>query len=605
MTEADLKPAADTGDFSPEQKRYLEGFVAGAQIAKAAKNVAGATPMAAAPAVAAVESAGPDTAALAAQNRVLASGRKLSDPEKFKREQHPFDSYERLKTHAAKGEYPKPPDNFRWRFFGLFYVAPNQNSYMCRLRIPNGIVKAAQLSGLADLAERYGGGYAHVTTRANLQIREIDAHNTVAMIEAIQDLGLCSRGSGADNIRNVTGTPTAGIDPQELIDTRPYAREWHFHILNDRSLYGLPRKFNVAFDGAGTIAALEDTNDIGFQAVEVKDGFGLTPGIWFKLCLGGITGHRDFARDTGVLVEPKDACLVADAVVRVFIDHGDRTDRTKARMKYVLDAMGIEKFLALVENKLGRKLERAVPGAVAPRPVFDRTAHLGIHPQKQQGLNWIGVVVPVGRLSVAQMRGLADVARDLGDGDLRLTVWQNLLISGVPTEEITAAQERIETLGLATTTNAIRSGLVACTGNTGCKFAASDTKRHAEEIARWCETRVQLDTPVNIHLTGCHHSCAQHFISEIGLLACKVQSNEDDDPVEGYHVLVGGGFGPNAALGRELYRDVTAAATPQTVERILKAYLAHRASREETFLAFTRRHEIDALRAMTEVVAAE
>ena len=133
--------------------------------------------------------------------------------------------------------------------------------------MPNGILKAAQFAGVADLAERYGGGYAHVTTRANLQIREIEAKNAVAMIEAIQDLGLCSRGSGADNIRNVTGTPTAGIDPQELIDTRPYAREWHFHILNDRSLYGLPRKFNVAFDGAGIIPVLEDTNDIGFQAV--------------------------------------------------------------------------------------------------------------------------------------------------------------------------------------------------------------------------------------------------------------------------------------------------------------------------------------------------
>ena len=217
---------------------------------------------------------------------------------------------------------------------------------------------------LADLAERYGGGYAHVTTRANLQIREVEAHNAVAMIEAIQDLGLCSRGSGADNIRNVTGTPTAGIDPQELIDTRPYAREWHFHILNDRSLYGLPRKFNVAFDGAGTIAVLEDTNDIGFQAVQVNDGFGLAPGVWFRLGLGGITGHQDFARDTGVLVQPEDACKVADAVVRVFIEHGDRTDRTKARLKYVLDAMGIEKFLALLEEKLGRKFDRAVPGAV-------------------------------------------------------------------------------------------------------------------------------------------------------------------------------------------------------------------------------------------------
>jgi ferredoxin-nitrite reductase len=607
MSENDLKLAAtlQPGDFNPEQKRYLEGFVAGVQIAKAAKGVAGA--VTATPGVASTAPAptGPDAAGLQAQNRVLAAGGKLSDQEKFKREEHPFETYERLKQHAAKNEYPKPADNFRWRYFGLFYVAPNQNSYMCRLRIPNGILKAAQFSGLADLAARYGGGYAHVTTRANIQIREVEAKNAVAVVEAVQDLGLCSRGSGADNIRNVTGTPTAGIDPQELIDTRPYAREWHFHILNDRSLYGLPRKFNVAFDGAGTIAALEDTNDIGFQAVQVNEGCGLEPGIWFKLCLGGITGHHDFARETGVLVRPQDACMVADAVVRVFVDHGNRTDRNKARLKYVLDAMGVEKFLALVEEKLGRKLDRAVPGAVAPRPPFDRTAHIGIHAQKQDGLHWIGIVLPVGRMTVAQMHGLADIANEFGDGDLRLTVWQNLLISGVPAEKLSAAQERIEALGLATSTNAIRAGLVACTGNAGCKFAASDTKRHAEEIARWCETRVALDTPVNIHLTGCHHSCAQHFISEIGLLACKVAQNEDDDPVEGYHILVGGGFGPHAALGRELYRDVTAQDTPRTIERILKAYLAHRASPDESFLAFTRRHDLDALKAMTDLEAAE
>ena len=603
MSEADLKSTEPSGDFSAEQKRYLEGFVAGAQIAKAARSIPGA---AAAGGVAALapELTGPDAAAFKAQNQVLAAGKRLSDQEKFKREQHPFDSYPRLKELAARNEYPKPPDNFRWRFFGLFYVAPNQNSYMCRLRIPNGILKASQFAGVADLAERYGGGYAHVTTRANLQVREIEAHNAVAVIEAIQDLGLCSRGSGADNIRNVTGTPTAGIDPQELIDTRPFAREWHFHILNDRSLYGLPRKFNVAFDGAGTIPVLEDTNDIGFQAVQVNEGFGLAPGIWFKLCLGGVTGHRDFARDTGVLVRPDDACKIADAVVRLFIEHGDRTDRNKARLKYVLDTMGIEAFVALLEQKLGRTFDRAMPGAVAPRPAFDRTAHIGFHAQKQPGLNWIGIVLPVGRMSVTQMQGLAAIARDLGDGDLRLTVWQNLLISGVPTEKLDETEERIEALGLAIQTNAIRSGLVACTGNTGCKFAASDTKRHAEDIAAWCETRLALDTPVNIHLTGCHHSCAQHFVSEIGLLACKVQMNEDDDPVEGYHILIGGGFGPNAALGRELYRDVVAQDAPRIIARILKAYLAHRASPEETFLAFARRHEIDALKTMAEREAA-
>ena len=602
-TEAALKPLqAATGDFEPEQKRYLEGFAAGLQIARTAKGLAGPTAaLAHTVAASEPEPVGPEAAALKAQDRVLKAGGKLSDPEKFKREQHPFDTYERLKEYSAKNIYPKPPDNFRWRFFGLFYVAPNQNSYMCRLRIPNGIMKAAQFDGVADLAGRYGGGYAHVTTRANLQVREIESKNAVNMIEAIQDLGLCSRGSGADNIRNVTGTPTAGIDPQELIDTHPYAREWHFHILNDRSLYGLPRKFNVGFDGAGIIPVLEDTNDIGFQAVKVNEGFELEPGVWFRLCLGGLTGHHSFAGDTGVLVKPAEATVVADAVVRVFIDHGDRTDRTKARLKYVLDRMGVEKFLGLMEEKLGRKLTRAVPGAVAPRLPFSRTGHIGIHPQKQEGLNWIGVVIPVGRMTVAQMKGLADIARDLGDGDIRLTVWQNLLISGVRSAKLGEAKARIETLGLAIETNAIRSGLVACTGNTGCKFAASDTKRHAEEIAAWCETRVQLDTPVNVHLTGCHNSCAQHFVSEIGLLACKVQETEEGDAVEGYHILIGGGFGPYAALGRELYRDVKAQDAPKTVERILKTYLAHRASREESFIDFARRHEIDALKSMVQL----
>jgi ferredoxin-nitrite reductase len=562
------------------------------QIAKAAKGVAGGSPVA-------LEPIGPDAAALKAQDRVLADGGKLSDPEKFKRAGHPFDGYARLTEQAAKGEFPKPDDNFRWRYYGLFYVAPAQNSYMCRLRLPNGILTAVQLAGLAEIAQRYGGGYAHVTTRANLQIREIAAVNAVAMLEAIQDIGLCSRGSGADNIRNVTGSPTAGIDPQELIDTRPYAREWHFHILNDRSLYGLPRKFNVAFDGGGRIAVLEDTNDIGFQAVEVTDGFGPRSGIWFRLCLGGITGHRAFAGDTGVLVEPADACAVADAVVRVFIDHGDRTDRSKARLKYVLDAVGIETFLSLVEERLGCKLARATQGALKPRPLTERAGHIGIHAQKQDGLNWIGVALPVGKLTAAQMKGLASIAQVLGDGDIRLTVWQNLLISGVASDRLERAREQIESLGLSIEVSAVRAGLIACTGNSGCKFAAADTKRHAEEIASWCATRVALDLPVNIHLTGCHHSCAQHFIGEIGLIACKVPV-EDGDAVEGYHLFVGGGFGPDAALGRELYRDIRAEDVPPTVERLLRAYLAHRASSSENFRAFARRHDTEALRSLAQ-----
>lgn len=598
-----MKHETVSDDFSDEQKRYLEGFMSGLQVGRVGRN-AGLSGGKADAGSGAAEPTGPDAEHLKAQDRVLGEGRKLSDPEKFKRERHPFDAYERLKQQARDDAPPSPADNFRWRYFGMFYVAPAQASYMCRLRIPNGILKHHQFAGLADLAERYGGGYAHITTRANIQIREIAPRDTVAMIEEIQDLGLCSRGSGADNIRNVTGTPTAGIDPRELIDTRPFAREWHFHILNDRSLTGLPRKFNVAFDGAGTIPVLEETNDIAFTAVEVRDGFGAEPGIWFRLGLGGITGHKDFARDTGVIVRPADATMVADAIVRVFTVHGDRTNRTRARLKYVLDTMGFERFLELVEERLGRKLMRVDSDAIAPRPDQDRTAHIGVHAQKQPGLNWIGVVLPIGRMSIEQMRGLAAVARDFGDGDLRLTVWQNLLIPGIPDADVPSATAAIAALGLAIAASPIRAGLVACTGNAGCKFAASDTKRHGDAIASWCESRLDIDGPLNIHLTGCHHSCAQHYIGDIGLLAARVAINEEGDTVEGFHFYTGGGFGADAAIGREVYRDVKAEDAPRAVEALLRAYLANRASPDETFAAFSRRHDAETLRTMAETVEA-
>jgi ferredoxin-nitrite reductase len=595
-----MKLETATADFSDEQKRYLEGFMSGLQVGR----VRGVG-LASTGAVdkSAPEPVGPDAAGLKAQDRFLRDGKKLSDPEKFKREQHPFDAYERLKEQAKHNAPPPPADNFRWRYYGLFYVAPTQNSFMCRLRIPNGILKHWQFAAVADLAERYGGGYSHITTRANIQIREILPKHTVALIEGIQDIGLCSRGSGADNIRNVTGTPTAGIDPQELIDTREYAREWHYHILNDRSLTGLPRKFNVGFDGAGKIAVLEDTNDIAFAAVEVKDGFGVEPGIWFRLGVGGITGHKAFSRETGIIVRPEDATQVADAIVRVFVETGDRTNRLKARLKYVLDSMGVEKFVVAVEEKLGRKLLRAPADAIAARPQFDRMAHIGVHAQKQPGLNWIGVVLPVGKLTCEQMRGLAKIAQDLGDGDIRLTVWQNLLISGVRDDNLALATAAIEKLGLAVQASSIRAGLVACTGNTGCKFAASDTKRHAADIGDWCETRVQIETPLNIHLTGCHHSCAQHYISDIGLLAAKVPGGSDDDTVEGYHLYAGGGFGPDADIGQEVYRDVKAEDAPKTVERLLRAYLANRVSTDETFVTFSRRHDGESLRKLADAEA--
>jgi ferredoxin-nitrite reductase len=582
-------------DFTDEQKRYLEGFSTGLQINRVGKGLGGA-----ASTKVNAEPTGPDAPHIKAQDRTIALGKKLVEQEKWKREEHPFDAYPRLRDQAAIDARPSPADNFRWRYYGIFYVGPTQDSYMCRLRIPNGIMKHWQLAGLADLSDELCGPFSHVTTRANLQVREIPPKNAVKLIEGIQDLGLCSRGSGADNIRNVTGTPTAGIDPQELLDTRPYAREWHYHILNDRSLTGLPRKFNVAFDGAGKIAVLEDTNDIAFQAVEVKDGFGVAPGVWFKLSIGGITGHKDFATDTGIIVRPEDSTKVSDAIVRVFIDLGDRTNRLKARLKYVIDGMGMEKFLTLVEEKFGRPFARIPAEALLPRPAFDRTAHIGVHRQKQVGMNWIGVVLPLGKVTTDQMRGLSKIAADLGDGDIRLTVWQNLLISGVKDTNVALATAAIEALGLAIQTTEIRAGLIACTGRAGCKFGNADTKQTATNIAEWCDTRVEVETPINIHLTGCHHSCAQHYISDIGMIGARVALDDSDDTVDGFHIFTGGGFGPQADVGQEVYQNVKSEDAPVVVGRLLKAYLAHRASPDETFLTFSRRHDAASLRQLAD-----
>jgi ferredoxin-nitrite reductase len=566
--------SADPG-FSEEQKQYLAGFLAGVLTRRD-----GAAPPAA------VAPAGPEAIHRAAQDRFVAEGGKLAAEEVAKRGKDPFAMWDEMRANAAAGRFPKGADVFLHKYHGLFYVAPAEEAFMCRLRLPNGLLDARQLDGLAAIAERLGGGFADVTTRANLQLRRIGPQHVIDVLTGIRELGLTSQGAGADNIRNVTGSPTAGIDAQELVDTRPLCRELHHLILNHRELYGLPRKFNVAFDGSGSVPVLEDTNDIGFAAVAVGDGEAAPAGVYFRVLLGGITGHGDFARDAGLLLRPEECLAAAVALIRVFIEHGDRTDRRKARLKYLLDRWGLERYLAEAERQLGAPFRRLPLAACRPRPPCRRDAHVGIHAQRQPGLFYAGVVLPVGRMSAAQMRGLAALAQRHGSGTIRLTVWQNLLLSDIPEAALGRVREGIAALGLALEASA---GLVACTGNAGCRFSATDTKGHALALADHLDRRLALDQPLNIHLTGCPHSCAQHYVGDIGLLGARVE-----DGVEGYDVAVGGGAGEGQGLARPLWRGVPFADLPPLVERMLRAYLAARGP-GESFRDFARRHDDAAL----------
>ncbi len=584
-----------TGVFTPEQKEYLAGFMAA--LSQRNADALGAA-------------VGTNRAEPGEETICGTPLADVTKQERWKHEEHPLDCWDRILAHAESDKFPNEEDTFRFRNFGMFYVAPAQNSLMLRCRIPAGELTALQLRGLADIADDFGNGKATITTRANIQIREIASRNMVNVLTRLQSLGLTSRGSGVDNVRNITASPTAGIDPQELVDARPFAHALHHYILNHRDLYGLPRKFNVAFDGGGSVDVVAETNDLGFVAVKVtstsrpaltgkslKDDSPVAtePGTYFRVGLAGITGHKQFASDAGILIKPSEVVAVAVAMIRVFIENGDRTDRKKARLKYLIDKWGVEKFLKETQKKLGFPLIKFPLSESVTRPPSLRHGHIGIYRQKQKGKNYVGVVVPVGVMTSRQMRRISDISANYGSGQLRLTPWQNLLIPDVPDAFVDTIKRQLVRMGFHYEATNIAGGLVACTGNTGCKWSATDTKGQALALADYLGKRVQLDQLINIHLTGCPNSCAQHYIGDIGLQGVKVSAGGAS--VEGYNVVFGGGFGSDATIGREVFKGISFSELPKLLERVLKVYLASR-SPNETFASFTRRHEVKQLQEM-------
>ncbi len=593
---------ADSQSFSEEQKQYLSGFAMGADVARAVSGLpilsrtsgaANGTSIQLGSGAAKVNGevipGGPDRFAYEAQSAVLAAGKKLSKEEEAKLAKNGLEMWDEIEKRSIANEFPKGTDVFLTKFYGLFYVTPAQDAFMCRMRIPGGVLYGWQLRGMASLCESAAGGYIDVTTRANLQFREIPADKAMDILYGLRELEIITLGSGSDNIRNCTASTLSGIDAQELIETIPLAKRMHHSILNHRECFGLPRKFNIAFDGGGTISSLDDTNDIGFHAVMVtaeQSSEDLLKGVYFQLTLGGITGHKDFARYTGVLLRPEECVAVAIGIVRVFIRSGDRSDRKKARLKYVLDDWGFDKFIEELENQLGHTLRKIESSRFTSVAHEDRSAHVGFHSQRQPGLCYVGLVLPVGRIQSEQANAIADIADRYGTGEIRLTVWQNVIIPHIRDQDIEEVKRGLDAIGVGYEASSFRAGLVACTGNAGCKFAASDTKRHAMQIAEHLESRYVLDTPINIHLTGCHHSCAQHYIGDIGLIACRVERG--DDMVEGYHIHVGGGWGDRQGIARPLFESIMVDDLPGVVAGIVGGYLKERSDGEE-FVSFTKR----------------
>jgi ferredoxin-nitrite reductase len=553
----------DGTTLNPVQRKYLSGFFAG------------------------VQARGLSFGDLQPQPAAAQDEADLTFEERVKRERHPLDAWQDLAAASSLQTDPSKEDMFRFKWHGLFYLTPVHGAYMARLRIPGGWLRSFQFRELAAIAEELSSGYVQITTRSNLQIRLIPAANAPELLRRIEAVGLHTRGAGADNVRNLTANPTAGVDPHELWDVRPLVQSLGQALLNDRRFSDLPRKFNIAYDGGGRIGVVEDTNDIGARAVLYKG----KPG--FRLSLGGATGHRSFANDIGVWVEPGRLNEAVLALLLLFVEKGDRSDRKRARLKHMLDSWGVERFVADTEARMGWEMQR-VPLAECTEPAVPEPGHthVGAHPQRQPGLFYFGATCAVGQLTPEQMRRVAEIADLYGNGEVRLTVWQSLLLTGIPERHVPTVERALRDLGFGVKPSNVTSGIIACTGSQYCKYAQADTKAHAVQLSEHLARRLELDQPVNIHFTGCPHSCAQHAMGDIGLLGTRVK--RADASVDGYHVFVGGGFGKNQALGRQVFTSVACDEVPVLLEKMLRAYLTHREGRE-AFQSFTTRFEVGRL----------
>ncbi|MEN9232140.1 MAG: ferredoxin--nitrite reductase [Thermostichus sp. DG02_5_bins_236] len=440
---------------------------------------------------------------------------------------------------------PEEDREHRLKWLGIFWRKRTPGQFMLRLRIPNGILTSGQMRMLGAIIHPYGqDGVADITTRQNLQLRGIPIEEMPEILGYLKDVGLTSIQSGMDNVRNITGSPLAGIDPDELIDVRGLTRKVQDMITNNgegnESFSNLPRKFNIAIAGCRDNSVHAEINDLAFVPAYKQGKLG------FNVLVGGFFSARRCAEAVGlnVWVDPRDVVALCEAVLLVYRDHGLRANRQKSRLMWLLDEWGIEKFRATLESQIGHPLPTA---AEKDEVLWHKRDLIGVHAQKQPGLNFVGLHVPVGRLSALEMMELARLAEVYGSGELRLTVEQNVLIPNVPDSRLAPLLKEPLLQKFSPNPGPLQRGLVSCTGNQFCNFALIETKNRAIALIEELEAELLLPQPVRIHWTGCPNSCGQPQVADIGLMG--TTARKDGKPVEAVDIYMGGEVGKDAKLG--------------------------------------------------------
>ncbi len=468
--------------------------------------------------------------------------------EKFKAEKDGLDVKDELEQFAQIGweAMDKNDLEHRLKWVGIFYRPVTPGKFMMRLRIANGILTSRQMRVLAEVVQRYGDdGNADITTRQNLQLRGIRIEDVPDIFRRLKSADMTSVQSGMDNVRNITGSPMAGIDAEELIDTRLLVQNVQDMITNsgqgNYEFTNLPRKFNIAIEGGRDNSVHAEINDIAFVPA-YKDGE-----LGFNVLVGGFFSAKrcEAAIPLNAWVHPNDEVVeVSRAILEVYRDRGLRANRQKSRLMWLIDEVGLETFRSLVEAQLGWSLAAAVPKDAMD---WEKRDHIGVFEQKQPGLNYVGLHVPIGRLYASDMFDLARLAEVYGSGEIRLTVEQNVLIPNIATENLEAFKDEPLLQKFSLTPRLLERALVSCTGSQFCNFALVETKNRALVLTRQLDDALELSRPVRIHWTGCPNSCGQPQVADIGLMGTKVR--KDGKTVEGVDLYMGGKVGKEAHLG--------------------------------------------------------
>ena len=441
--------------------------------------------------------------------------------------------------------------------------------FMLRIKFPNGVVTAEQLRAVGRLSERYGRGMGDITTRQNIQLHWLRIEDMPVVLDELNAVGLSFTQACGDVWRNVVGCPLAGVDGHELIDSRPLIEELERTFVGDRRFSNLPRKFKVSVSGCLHRCAQHEINDIGLVAVE-KDGV-VGYDVWVG---GGLGASARMGRRLDVFALPEEAADVCRAITEIFRDEGKRTKRTRARIKFLVDEWGVERLRAEVEQRLGRTL----PTSVVPAdPVDPHRDHLGVHPQAQPGLYYLGATTLRGRFTGDQMIAVADIADRFGSGALRCTNRQNIIVLDVPDGQVDEAAASLRDVGLPTEASTFRRGVISCTGMEFCKLAIVETKERAAELIEHLEHRVgDIAGSLRINLNGCPNACAQYQVADIGLQG-GIARLPDGRRVQGFILHIGGRLGADAGFGRRVASKAMPADDARyAVERIVRAYAGER-----------------------------